>query len=333
MSLLRSRIFLSLAGQALTLESLKADPVVPGVSVITVGPARGHFKFDENDQPRPVFIDAITLQQVMACAQTYEGGLRVNAGHFTGVLDAAAFLTGYRIEETKLRADMTLFETFEKFEHLCRLITSIPDTFGLSIDFSGPPEFRDGQALARCVEIYSADLVPVPAANDRGLFGSGYVFCEAGKITTPFDTPKSDMTLEELSTQLTDAVNKMNAATTKFTEATAKIDGAVTKVGELETKFEGANSKVTALETKVGEIKPDESAVEAKRIAESVQSEFTALTGKLANRLGLEFAARAGAKPTQPGKKDGEGDDTRKSFEIPASEKNTEAVRTLLGSK
>jgi hypothetical protein len=160
MSVLRSRIFFALAagGEAITLESLKANPIVPGVSVITKGPARGHFKFDENDQPVPVYIDQTTLEQVMACAQTYQGGLRVNAGHYTGVLDAAAFLQGYRLDDPRLRADMHLFPTFEKFEHLCSLIATISDTFGLSIDFSGPPEFSEGKALARCTEIYSADL-------------------------------------------------------------------------------------------------------------------------------------------------------------------------------
>ncbi len=42
---------LHLAGQALTVDALKADPVVPNVSIISAGPAKGHFAFDQNDQP------------------------------------------------------------------------------------------------------------------------------------------------------------------------------------------------------------------------------------------------------------------------------------------
>lgn len=316
MTVLRSRIFFAFSGSALTLESLQANPLVPGVSVITEGPAKGHFKFDSNDQPVPVFVDSTTLEQVMACAQTYAGGLRVNAGHFTGVLEAAGFLSSYRVDGQQLRADMTLFPTFEKFAHLCSLIVTIPDTFGLSIDFSGPSEFRDGKAFARCTEIYSADLVPVPAANDRGLFGAGFVFCDCGKITPSFDNPKTSMTIEQLSQQITAAVDNFNAAT-------AKIDGVITQVGELETKL-GAIGDVAALTTQLGEI---------KTVVDEIKVQDSELRTKLSNRMGIEFAARAGAKPAAGENPAAEGGDTRKPFEIPTSEKNTDAVRSLLGLK
>lgn len=306
-----------------------ADPRVPGVSVITVGPAKGHFRFDENDQPVPVYVDSTTLEQVMACAKTYQGGLRVNAGHFTGVMDAAAFLDAFRIDGNKVRADMTLFKTYEGFEHLCELVATISDTFGLSIDFSGPYEIRDGKAFARCVEIYSADLVTVPAANDRGLFGEGFVFSEGGKLQSAFDNQKSGMELtpeqvkqitDAIGTQLNDAVGKFNQASENINAAVNKITGFESKLGEFETKFNGLNvpkDLTSELES-------------VKKTAEEAKTALGDTQTKLQRRLGIEFAARAGANPTDPGNKTGENE-TRKGFEIPASETNAQAIEDLLG--
>jgi len=344
MSALRSRVFFALGASAtpLTIEALQATPLVQGVSVIMQGPAKGHFKFDENDQPVPVYIDETTLQQVMACASTYTGGLRVNAGHYTGVLDAAGFLANYRIDGEKLRADMTLFESFEKFDHLLTLITTIPDTFGLSIDFSGPSDFREGKAFARCQEIYSADLVPVPAANEHGLFAAGdsqrrWVFSNAGKLASEFDTPENNnMTLEQLSaqvaaalTQFADANTQIDAASAQIAGAVAKVDGVVAKVAEIETKFSALDGKFTAL----GDVPAiGTSLAEVKVLAESLQADSGDLRTKLASRMGIEFAARAGANPAGGKKADGPGE-TRKAFEIPSSERNTAAIRSLLAAK
>jgi hypothetical protein len=49
----------------------------------------------------------------------------------------------------------------------------MPDTFGLSISFTGEHEESDNDIVfARCTEIYSADLVDAPAANPTGLFSA-----------------------------------------------------------------------------------------------------------------------------------------------------------------
>jgi hypothetical protein len=46
----------------------------------------------------------------------------------------------------------------------------LPDTFGISIAFSGPVREIGGKSFASCTELYSADLVQTPAANPTGLF-------------------------------------------------------------------------------------------------------------------------------------------------------------------
>jgi hypothetical protein len=48
---------------------------------------------------------------------------------------------------------------------------TMPGAFGLSIAFSGAPEGGDDATrFARCTEIYSCDIVDIPAANPTGLF-------------------------------------------------------------------------------------------------------------------------------------------------------------------
>lgn len=132
--------------------------VIKGVAVITEGMANGEV------------VDSTTIQQIMECAQTYEGGLKVNADHRSGVFAAAGYLTDFRIEGKTLRADLHILSTEVNRAKLLEMAATIPDTFGLSVSFSGPETVINGQPIARCAEIYSADLVANPAANPNGLF-------------------------------------------------------------------------------------------------------------------------------------------------------------------
>lgn len=134
--------------------------VVRGVSVITVGNAKGH----------GLQIDDTTLAQVQACAQGYQGGLKVKMEHKGGAGDIVGYLTNFRREGAQLLADLNLLKSSPHREYILEIAATIPDTFGLSISFSGPVEVKDNIRLARCVEIYSADLVAEPAANPAGLF-------------------------------------------------------------------------------------------------------------------------------------------------------------------
>ena len=154
-----------------------AAGIIRGVSVITEGEAKGH----------GMLIDAATLAQVKQCAETYAGGLKVKIstqrGHLGDVAEIVGFLTNFRIEwgkeramgdpqgqVQKLLADLHLLENSPHRAFIMELAEKVPDTFGLSISFSGPVERKDDAAFARCTEIYSADLVSEPAANPTGLF-------------------------------------------------------------------------------------------------------------------------------------------------------------------
>ncbi len=224
---------------------------------------------------------------------------------------------------------MHLFPTYSQFEHLCTLITEISDTFGLSIDFEGPTEIRDGKAFARCKKIYSADLVTVPAANDRGLFGELFgeraFFSDGGSLVNPFDTSKIDMTAEEIKTLVAETL-KTELSNALPSLMKPHVDG----LNSATQKFDAATGEIADLKAKIEAIKPDQSGADALKIAEGVQAQFSEMSTKLGRRLGLEFAARAGADPVDGNPAQG---DQRKGFEIPASEQNAAAVADILGIK
>jgi hypothetical protein len=139
-----------------------ASGVIRGVSLITEGPALGH----------GVMIDAKTIQQVKAAAEQYSGGLKVKLDHSGGAGDIIGYVDALRIEGKKLLGDLHLLENSPHRGYVLEIAEKIPDTFGLSIAFSGPVEMGADKrtVLQRCTEIYSVDLVSEPAANKDGLF-------------------------------------------------------------------------------------------------------------------------------------------------------------------
>lgn len=140
--------------------------IIHDVSVITVGPAKGH----------GIMVDAETLKQVKTCAERYSGGLKVKMDHAGNAGDIVGVLRYFRIQGDQLRADLHLLKTSKHRDYLLEVAEKIPASFGLSIAFSGPSEERNGTKFARCSEIYSADVVAEPAANPNGLFATGGKF-------------------------------------------------------------------------------------------------------------------------------------------------------------
>jgi hypothetical protein len=139
-----------------------AAATIKNVSVITVGEARGH----------GMQIDEKTLLQVKAAAETYAGGLKVKTDHYTGFNEIVGALKNFTIDGDQLRADLFLLKNHDATARIIEMAELMPDTFGLSISFSGEHEENGETVLARCSEIYSADLVDTPAANPTGLFSA-----------------------------------------------------------------------------------------------------------------------------------------------------------------
>ena len=177
--------------------------VIRGVAVITKGPALGH----------GMFVDDLTLSQVMEQAKTYAGGLKVKLDHTTSASEIVGYLKEFRIDGDMVRADLHLLRSSPRREYILELAETIPDTFGLSIAFSGTDEKIGEKWFARCAEIYSADIVSEPAANPSGLFQAGE--------NQP--TPPSDMTPEEIQAAIAAALAPL-AEKIAAIEAAVKID-------------------------------------------------------------------------------------------------------------
>lgn len=165
------------------------EGVIRGVSLITKGPALGH----------GVMIDEKTLEQVKSAAEQYAGGLKVKLNHSGGAGDIVGFIDNLRIRGEKLLGDLHLLESSQHRAYILEIAERIPDTFGLSIAFSGPSEkSADGHTtLQRCSEIYSVDLVSEPAANPDGFFARKLEQFESDDYRAPNAKPKPKLIMNE----------------------------------------------------------------------------------------------------------------------------------------
>jgi hypothetical protein len=179
---------------------------ISDVSVITVGEAKGH----------GLQIDAQTLVEVKAAAETYAGGLKVKTDHYTGFNEIVGTLKNFRIDGDQLRADLFLLKNHDATARILEMAELMPDTFGLSISFTGEHEESDNDVVfARCTEIYSADLVDAPAANPTGLFSV--------KVDSEKKAMDEKQFAEALASALAPINDKLSAFEAFMTEATTKF--------------------------------------------------------------------------------------------------------------
>lgn len=251
----------------------KAKGIISGVSVITEGIAQG---WDEH-------IDALTLSQVMACAKEYAGGLKVVDRHTRGtdsIFSTAGALKNFRVDGTQLRADLHILSTEPNRDKLLEMAETMPDTFGISIAFSGPSEVRDGKKFARCAEIYNAALVDVPAANPTGLFAAKFEGGVGVRVDAIGDGNSAPMTSDEIKAQINAAV------LTATTELSARLKKAEDQLATVSTELAAASKTVTELAAKhdtavkelTAKIMTDEKKLELT--AQIVAKEFTKYTGQ-----------------------------------------------------
>jgi len=136
--------------------------LIMGVSVITQGDAIGH----------GVMIDEQSLITIQECAQTYARGLKVKLNHEDGVENIIGIMQNFVIDGPQLRADLQLLKASPDTALIIEMAQIMPESFGMSISFSGNLEEIDGVMYVRCIEIYSCDIVDMPAANPAGLFSA-----------------------------------------------------------------------------------------------------------------------------------------------------------------
>ena len=197
--------------------------IIRGVSLITKGPALGH----------GVMIDDKTLEQVKAAAEQYAGGLKVKLDHSGGAGDIVGYIDTLRIEGEKLLGDLHLLESSVHRAYILEIAERIPDTFGLSIAFSGPSEKSADKltTLQRCSEIYSVDLVSEPAANPNGFFSRKLKQLQNGEIEQP--SAEIEIELPHMNDDLKKAIESMiQSAMMSMNDKLAKLEAALPPVEE-----------------------------------------------------------------------------------------------------
>ena len=239
--------------------------VVRGVSLITVGPALGH----------SVQVDQTTLEQVKSAAEKYEGGLKVKLDHNSGAGDIVGFINNLRIEGAKLLGDLHLLDNSPHRDYILEIANKIPETFGLSIAFSGPSELANDKVtvLQRCTEIYSVDIVSEPAANPTGFFSR-----KMKQLQTESETEtETETESPEIEIEL-----PMNEETKKAI------------AGMIESAMMGMTERLSKLESALP--KPEEKAP----VAMKAEQEIVQLAAQKAAESALKEFAKTFGAPTAP---------------------------------
>jgi len=179
--------------------------VIEGVSIISIGEAKGH----------GLYVDETTLMQVKECAETYKGGVKVNLDHGAGIKDIVGFVNNFRIVGKQLLGDLNLLETSPMRDYVMEISSKLPDTFGISIAFTGPIREVEGLAFASCTELYSADLVQTPAANATGLFS--FTAKQVDSFSTQMTDPENTEAPEgEVEVTIAELAKRMEALELSF---------------------------------------------------------------------------------------------------------------------
>lgn len=240
--------------------------IVFGVSVITVGEAKGH----------GVQIDHKTLETVKEVATEFSGGVKVkmrhkqDGEHQNVIGDSAGTLKNFSIDGDKVRADFHIFKSLDEKvkEKIFEMAEMIPDQFGFSIAFSGVMEKRGETNYARCRELQSIDLSDNPAANPTGLFSMKDHDSDC-KCEACMDKKKMSAKKEEKS--MSSIFNKVLGLPDTATEAEqiaafqAKLDAKAAPVGVLTFKLDGKDTTLSGEQIAAALSESKQLALDAKK--------------------------------------------------------------------
>jgi hypothetical protein len=147
----------------------EAKSTIRGVSLISVGEARGH---TSNLTGAKIMVDGTTLTQVFECCQN-EHTIKVKLDHGSGVLSTIGYVNNFELETNRVTADLHIYESEPEAPRLFEIAEKNPAHMGISLEFLGLDEERmDGTCYARCSEVLTAALVSDPAANKTLFFSS-----------------------------------------------------------------------------------------------------------------------------------------------------------------
>jgi len=196
--------------------------VIRGAAVITGGvTARGH----------DLEVDDTTLEQIVTCGNA-KGRVQVKLNHKDpqALQSICGYLEGFRREGDKVVADWHLLKSHEEFDALMERATRMPDCFGLSAAFSGPPKGekrKDGKQAARCEELLAVDCVAMPAANPAGLFEAVVDTATNGKPMNDKIEQNEGAAPEPTLAEVFAAVQELQEVVTAVANRQAEVDALI----------------------------------------------------------------------------------------------------------
>jgi len=262
--------------------------VIKGCAVITVGEAKGH----------RMRVDMTTLEQVRDCAEEYVGGVAVRFAqedHGGGAANIIGNLRNWRVEDETLRADLHLLKAHQDYELVMEMAATMPESFGLSIVFSGVHEDTEAGLFARCIELYGVDVVKNPAANPTGLF-----------TANPVDTVTiGEHMKKSLQEQLTETTELVATITKERDEARTDSANHAEKISGLQSELQSAQDALKAeQEARVKDVDALQSSATEINALKAAQADFDA---KVAAKVQEQMAAigapavdKADSTPAKP---------------------------------
>ena len=275
------------------------------VSLISVGPARGHV---DKVTKKPIFVDPTTLDEIMVALSRLPS-LKVREDHGSGVGETLGYVDNFIREENQIYGDLHFYDNAENVALLTEIAKKNPTHLGLSLEFSGEDEETPDIMLSRCSTegVVAVALVSDPAAN-KSLFSA--LLNSTDKVThknmaTPNQPKagdsKSPATLPDISTLAT----RLDEMGKRF-DSLPDVSNLTTQLSDLTAKYETLLSKFT-----VGEQPADQNPVteeakklaaeeEAKKLAAEEEAKKLAASGKTfsedeAKKI-AEFSAAATVK-------------------------------------
>lgn len=262
----------------------------PGVSIITEGPAIGH----------GIMIDSTTLLQALSLCSEFEGGVKCKVNHGGKFTDIVGKFTNFRIEDRKLRADLSLYETSQHFAFVSDVLSTMSESIGVSIQFSGDAEDVGGVLFARIKEIFSVDIVDEPAANPDGLYERQIM----SDVKTNQDQPflhqilTGIASLRERFSTVSENTTQLAKLSTEVSEWGAKYSALNAEFSELKKQSEALAAEKTAQAAKIVELESArDKAVSDLKSAHDIISAPDSEIEKRANVRLTQLCAKLGVNP------------------------------------
>ena len=224
--------------------------LIMGVSVITEGDALGH----------DMMIDAITLAGVRDHAMMKPNGVKVMLDHDDGMENTIGRMINFAVDGIQLRADLQLLKAHSETPLIIEMAQTMPELFGMSISFSGTTEEIDGMQYVRCQELYSIDIVAMPAANPSGLFSA--------KV----DTLQKAMDIQALTIELSAEKELRSAAADQAKKNYSEFQNQLSINAQLSADVQAKTLELSALSETNAKLTTELAAAQAN-IAEKINAE------------------------------------------------------------